>query len=75
MPRDRPNVVSVRFSDDELEAMKVSAARHERKLSDHAREMALIGELRCRPGVEVTRLSSGAELTVFPAQPVVTNGV
>jgi plasmid stability protein len=75
MPRDRPNVVSVRFSDDELAAMKASATEHGRSLSDHTRAMALVGELRCRPGVEVTRLPSGAEMTVFPAQPVVRNGV
>ena len=67
MPRSRPNVVSVRFSDEELAEMQASADRHGRTLSDHTREMALIGELRTRPGVEVRTLPSGAELTTFPS--------
>lgn len=69
-------VVSVRFTDEEITELKTAAAAHDRRLSTHVHELVLIGLLHTRPGVETRRLPSGATLTTWPAPPVDSmNGV
>ena len=62
-------VVSVRFTADEITELKQAAEARGRKLSTHVHELAMIGLLHTRPGVETRRLPSGGVLTTWPADP------
>lgn len=62
----RSEVVSSRFTVDEMAELDRVAAEHGRTRSEMCHDLAVAAMLRMRPGVEVRRLPSGAELTVWP---------
>lgn len=63
---DSRQVVSLRFTPDELAELTDQAQAHGLALSRHVHACALDGMRRRRPGVTVRRLDSGGELTIWP---------
>lgn len=63
MTESKSEVVSLRFSPDELAELKQQADERCVAVSKHAHACALDGMRRQRPGVTVRRLDSGGELT------------
>lgn len=59
----KSEVVSLRFSPDELAELKAQADDRDLPVSKHAHACTLDGMRRLRPGVTVRRLDSGGELT------------
>lgn len=63
MTESKSEVVSLRFTADELAELKAQAEARDLPVSKHAHACALDGMRRLRPGVTVRRLDSGGELT------------
>lgn len=65
-------VVSVRFSPEQVDLIRRRADEHGRTPSAYIRDGALREELRSRPGTQVRRLPSGAELLFWTNSPLLT---